>query len=83
MKNYFLLLASANVQPFLNMDSIKSISIPLPPKNVQNEIISFINSETNHIDSLMGKIEESIERLREYRGALISAAVKGKIDVRG
>jgi type I restriction enzyme S subunit len=32
---------------------------------------------------LIEKVEKSIELLREYRTALISAAVTGKIDVKG
>jgi type I restriction enzyme S subunit len=42
-----------------------------------------LNKETNRIDSMITKILGSIEMLREYRTALISAAVTGKIDVRG
>ena len=30
----------------------------------------------------MGKVEEAVERLQEYRTTLITAAVTGKIDVR-
>ena len=39
--------------------------------------------ETGRIDELIEKINKSIECLREYRTALISAAVTGKINVRG
>jgi hypothetical protein len=31
----------------------------------------------------VGKVEEAVERLQEYRTALITAAVTGKIDVYG
>lgn len=41
-----------------------------------------LNTETARIDALIKKVEKSIELLREYRTALISAAVTGKIDVR-
>ena len=34
------------------------------------------------LDVLVGKVEEAVERLQEYRTALITAAVTGKIDVR-
>ncbi len=34
------------------------------------------------IDALVAKVREAIERLKELRTALISAAVTGKIDVR-
>jgi len=30
----------------------------------------------------MAKVEEAVERLQEYRTALVTAAVTGKIDVR-
>ena len=33
-------------------------------------------------DALVGKVEEAVERWQEYRTALITAAVTGKIDVR-
>lgn len=38
--------------------------------------------ETARIDTLIGKVRKSINLLREYRTALISAAVTGEIDVR-
>ena len=38
---------------------------------------------TAEIDSLITKLETAIERLHEYRAALITEAVTGKIDVRG
>ena len=37
--------------------------------------------ETARIDALVAKVREAIERLKELRTALISAAVTGKIDV--
>ena len=36
----------------------------------------------NTTRELISKVESSIEKLHEYRTALISAAVTGKIDVR-
>jgi hypothetical protein len=37
---------------------------------------------TAEIDALVVKIREGVEELKEYRMALISAAVTGKIDAR-
>ena len=55
---------------------------PVPPIFEQRAIAAFLDRETVRIDALIGKIEKSIELLREHRSALISAAVTGKIDVR-
>jgi len=56
---------------------------PVPPFKEQRAISAFLDRETSRIDMLINKVEESMETLREYRTALISAAVTGKIDVRG
>jgi type I restriction enzyme, S subunit len=55
----------------------------IPPLKEQQNIVSFVGNETKQIDTLIAKTETTIQRLQEYRTALISAAVTGKIDVRG
>lgn len=54
----------------------------LPPLPEQRAIAAFLDQETARIDGLINKVNESIALLSEYRTALISAAVTGKIDVR-
>jgi len=54
----------------------------VPPLSEQRAIAAFLDRETGRIDTLTTKVHESISKLREYRTALISAAVTGKIDVR-
>ena len=59
-----------------------SLAVPLPPIDEQRAIVTFLDRETERIDSLAAKMRLLIERLGEYRTALITAAVTGKIDVR-
>lgn len=54
----------------------------LPPLPEQQAIAAFLDRETSKIDTLVAKVGTAIEKLKEYRTALISAAVTGKIDVR-
>ena len=61
----------------------KNFRIPLPPLVEQRAIADYLDRETTKIDRMVEKVEAAIERLREYRSALITAAVTGKIDVRG
>ena len=64
-------------------DQLGSIYIPfLPNVTEQLAIADFLDQETAKLDSLIAKIREAMERLRELRTALISAAVTGRIDVR-
>lgn len=69
-------------QPGLSVAQIGALKIPVPPLPEQTAIATYLDRETANIDKLSGKIEQAIERLQEYRTALITAAVTGKIDVR-
>lgn len=74
--------ASGGGQPNLSQDVLRTVQIPLPPMSEQEIIITHIEKEIKIIDDLVVGINKSIHLLEEYRAALISAAVTGKIDVR-
>lgn len=76
-------LANPGAVPSINEGQLREIPVPVPPDREQQAIAAFLDLETARIDALIEKVEKSIELLREYRTALISAAVTGKIDVRG
>lgn len=69
--------------PHLFQADINKFYIPLPTISEQQEIAVFLDQETTKIDELIAQAEKAIELLKERRTALISAAVTGKIDVRG
>lgn len=64
-------------------DKFGALRIPLPPLPEQCAIADFLDRETARIDRMIKKIGEAIDKLQEYRSALITAAVTGKIDVQG
>jgi type I restriction enzyme S subunit len=66
----------------IRMDRWRVMPVQLPPKEEQRTIVSFLDSSTVKIDALNLKVRDAIDRLKELRTALISAAVTGKIDVR-
>jgi type I restriction enzyme S subunit len=66
----------------LNQETIGSLWVALPPIELRLILANFLDKQTNIIDSLISKTEESINLLKEKRSALITAAVTGKIDVR-
>ena len=68
--------------PAVNASDIADIHLVVPPSSEQRAIAAFLDRETARIDALIEKVEASIDLLSEYRTALISAAVTGKIDVR-
>jgi len=66
----------------VNIRDLKRASIPVPTRAEQKAVAAFLERETGKIDVLVVKVSEVIDRLKELRIALISAAVTGKIDVR-
>jgi type I restriction enzyme, S subunit len=69
-------------QPGLNLGHISKYRIVVPPLAEQTLIADNLDRETSGFDALSNKVSQAIERLKELRTALISAAVTGKIDVR-
>jgi type I restriction enzyme, S subunit len=67
----------------INIRDLKRALVPVPPRAEQEAIAMFLDRETAKIDAMVAKVHEAIDRLKELRTALISAAVTGKIDVRG
>lgn len=67
----------------VSIETVRELYVTIPSKNEQNEICSHLDLITNKFDSLITLAEQQNILLWERRTALISAAVTGKIDVRG
>lgn len=68
--------------PKINRETLNQLRLPIPPMDEQILIADYLSTETKTIDHLMAKVETARDRLTEYRQALITSAVTGKIDVR-
>lgn len=67
----------------ISSSSVMSCPLPLPPVKEQRQVLDFLAIEAARLDDLMQESIKTINLLQERRSALISAAVTGKIDVRG
>jgi len=56
--------------------------LPFPSRDEQQQIVEYLDEQTQKIDSTIEKETQRIELLKEYRQSLISEVVTGKIDVR-
>jgi type I restriction enzyme S subunit len=66
----------------INVGQIHAFWITAPPMPEQVAIAAYLEKETTKLNALVAEVELAIERLKEYRIALITSAVTGKIDVR-
>ena len=78
----FFAKSKAGVNNTFNKQELDNLQLMLPPSNEQREIFQYIENATKGLEEVVKKISEAIFRLQEYRTALVSAAVTGKIDVR-
>ncbi len=67
----------------LRYENFTKVPLPTFSKKEQLSIAKFLDGELALIDTLVEKTTRSIDLLKERRSALITAAVTGKIDVRG
>jgi type I restriction enzyme S subunit len=73
---------SYGTQPNIGMNVIENLKVAFAPDlNEQLQIIRHIEQTTLHIDNQIYRIQKLIELLTEYRTALISEVVTGKIKV--
>ena len=67
----------------ISSSNVMEFPVVLPPDDEQIELLQYIEERSQELDTLKAEAEHSIAVLVERRTALISAAVTGKIDVRG
>ncbi len=82
MQHEFRRLTMGSTHQTIYMPDVGQFSTPLPPIPEQDRLVAFVRERTRQIDRLVAKVRDAIDRLKELRTALISAAVTGKIDVR-
>ncbi len=75
-------LATGATRSRMNLTATASRKIGLPPPDEQQVIAETLDREEERHLAVVIKVREAIDRLKELRTALISAAVTGKIDVR-
>jgi type I restriction enzyme S subunit len=81
-KDYISMELSGSTIKNLSLYSINKTPIPYPAKDEQHEIVNYIKTKMLEIGTIISKTQQEIELLKEYKTALISEVVTGKVDVR-
>ena len=81
LKAKFLSEATLTTQYNLNVERIGPIRIPIPMISIQKNIVIEIEKEVATIDTAIAKTQKEIELIKEYKEALISEAVTGKVKI--
>lgn len=65
----------------IGQNVIYGLRCPFPPLEIQKQILGKIRASEASANALVSNTNASIDRLNEFRSALITAAVTGQIDV--
>lgn len=65
----------------IEMQYLMDLPIPLPPAETQENIIAELSNQLTRFKQSASKINHSLHLLREYRAALITAAVSGEVEI--
>ena len=81
---YWNHILGTNIQATIqnvSAEKYANLEIPLPPRDRQDAITTEIAHRNAKISSAKSNVKMSIDRLQEFRSAMITAAVTGQIDV--
>lgn len=67
----------------VSAEKYANLVISVPPIDEQLAIVSYLHEQLKKIDAQRDRVSSVVDRLIEYRSAIITNAVTGKIDVRG
>jgi type I restriction enzyme S subunit len=75
-------MVSTTTYPNLRMGEYRGALLPVPPLEVQQQILEAVHIEVSSVEKAALRLEREIELLREYRTRLVADVVTGKLDVR-
>ncbi|MGM9815687.1 MAG: restriction endonuclease subunit S [Lepagella sp.] len=72
---------TGSAQPKLSQGNLSNVFVLVPPLSEQKDIADFLDAKTAKIDVLISELTKQIDQLSEYKQAVITEAVTGKVDV--
>lgn len=83
VRQHIVAMAQTTTMSTIGQNELACLPALLPPLLEQEQVCAAVDADARRIDCVIDKIRQQISEFQEYRTALISAAVTGKIDVRG
>ena len=78
----YKLLATQTALPSITQHDLENYILCFPSMDEQNQIVAYVDSSLKKIAKMKRLNRKAISKLEEYRSALITSAVTGKIDTR-
>jgi type I restriction enzyme, S subunit len=72
---------TGSANPTVNRNIVHPVHVSWPPEEEQQKIVDMLDSLLGTMEEVATRSRHSIDRLQEYRQALITAAVTGQLDI--
>ncbi len=80
LRSYFVKEMNLVTRASLGQTLLGNLPVALPPMETQKEIATYLDAKFADLEEVETNAENSVRLLSEYRAALISSAVAGKLD---
>ncbi len=80
-KYFFLRSKQSTNLASINQSNVCELPVPLPPPSERQEVLAALHRVSKAVANLSAGVTEHVNRLREYRSSVITAAVTGLLDV--
>jgi type I restriction enzyme S subunit len=77
----FVMESKKSAVPGVDRNDLHPYQLAVPPRDEQESLVSFLEQALKAHTTKVTVLRASVERLREYRQALITAAVTGQLDI--
>jgi type I restriction enzyme S subunit len=77
----FVMESNKSAVPGVDRNDLHVYAMAVPPRDEQEQISRYLDAVVTQIDRVIVTTNRSVDRLREYRQALITAAVTGQLDL--
>ena len=71
--------ASGGTQPNLNLSIIKSIELPLPPLNIQQKIVKYLDEISQKTEKIKQAQKDKMNSLKALKASILDQAFKGEL----
>jgi type I restriction enzyme S subunit len=79
-QEFLHMVKTGALHPHLNCGNVKFFNVLVPPAAEQRKIADFVDDQRERMEIATRRVKGSVQRLTEYRAAIITAAVTGQIE---
>jgi type I restriction enzyme, S subunit len=78
-RSYLIDQAVGGAQPNISQSILRELMVPVPPINVQREVVAEIEKHFSRLDEAVANLQRVKANLNRYKASVLKAAVEGRL----